>query len=262
MTGLQAVAPTWDSVDFGPVSERVDRIERLIAHAQDKRVEAAQRVSVARRARENAARERADTERWLGEVRADRQARRRDAADRAGPLLDAGVADSVSAGRRRRLMFFDADFCMVSDPASITTALLDAAIALGRADRGNIQLFDPDRGGLRIAAQQGFESEFLNFFDVVDDDRSACGMALAQLRTVQVEDVTRAAVFDGGPARDVVLGAGVRAVRSIPLVDDELGLIGVMSVHYGRPHRPAQVEQNILAVVAAAGARRLAHPPR
>lgn len=257
MTGLPTVAQSW--VEFGAVSERLDRAERTMAHAHNKRVEAAQRVSVARQARESAARERADTQRWLHEIRADRQARRQGAVDRAGSLLDAGVADSVSAGRRRRLVFFDADFCMVSDQASLTAALLDAAISLSRADRGNVQLFDPDRGGLRIAAQQGFDSEFLSYFDMVSDDRSACGMALARHRTVQVDDVASAAVF-GGPARDVVLGAGVRAVRSIPLLDEDRDLIGVLSVHYGRPYRPNPAEQNILAVVAAAGGRRLARP--
>jgi hypothetical protein len=65
----------------------------------------------------------------------------------------------------------------------------------------------------------------------------------------------------GGPARDVVLGAGVRAVRSIPLLDEDHDLIGALSVHYGWPQRPNRVEQEILAVVAAAGGRRLARPP-
>jgi len=259
MTGVPLAASSWDSGALGAVSDHVDRAERTIAHAHVKRVEAAERVNVARRAREKAALERADTERWLRSVESDRQARRRDSVDRASSLLNSAVADSLSAGRRRRLMFFDADFCLVRDRPSITSALLEAAIALSRAERGNVQLFDPVEGGLRIAAHHGFEQEFLSFFDVISDDRSACGQALTQLRTVQVDDVATTAAFDGGPARDVVMDAGVRAVRSIPLLDEELGLLGVLSVHYGRPYRPDRGEQNILAMVAAAGVRRLAN---
>src|SRR5262249_46844662 len=158
---------------------------------------------------------------------------------------------------RRGLIFFDADFCLVNDRTSIVTALLDAAITLSGADLGNVQLCESAGRGLRIAAHHGFESDFLSYFDVVDDDRSACGRAMTDHRTVQVDDVARSAVFDGGLARDVVLDAGVRAVRSIPLVGDDRDLLGVLSVHYRRPHRPDLAEQNILSTLASAAVRRL-----
>jgi hypothetical protein len=256
MAGLPPEASA--SLTYGPVSEPVARAETLVAHARGKRAEATQRLDAATQAHESAVRERSQIEGWLRSSRADRQARRRDARDRAELLVARGLAETDSRpATRPGLMFFDAGFCMVSDPVSIVAALLEAAITLSRADLGNVQLCEPGGGPLRIAAQHGFGSEFLNFFDVVDDQRSACGLALAQHRTVQVDDVAASHVFDGGSARDVVLGAGVRAVRSIPLVDGHDGLLGVMSVHYGRPHRPDPVEQNILAALAAAAARRL-----
>src|SRR5262249_42222266 len=115
MTGLPVVTSSSDPVDLGAVSERVARADKIIAHAQDNRRQAAERRNVAGQAGENATFERAQTERWLRSVRADRQTRRRDAADRADSLLDGGLADAVPAPRRRRLMLFDADFCMVSD---------------------------------------------------------------------------------------------------------------------------------------------------
>jgi hypothetical protein len=230
-----------------------------VAHARGKRAEATQRLDAATHAHEKAVRERSQIEGWLHSARADRQARRRDAWDRAELLVARGPAQTEShSATRRGLTFFDAGFCMVSDRASIMAAVLEAAIMLSRADLGNVQLCESAGGPLRIAAQYGFESEFLSFFDVVDDRRSACGLALAQHRTVQVDDVAASHVFDGGSARDVVLGAGVRAVQSIPLIDRQRGLLGVLSVHYGRPHRPDPVEQNILAALAAATVRRLA----
>jgi DNA-binding response OmpR family regulator len=41
---------------------------------------------------------------------------------------------------------------------------LDAAIAITRADKGNIQLLNAESGMLEIAAQRGFERPFLSFF--------------------------------------------------------------------------------------------------
>ena len=40
---------------------------------------------------------------------------------------------------------------------SALEAILDAAIALTHADKGNIQLIDDKTGTLRIAAQRGFD---------------------------------------------------------------------------------------------------------
>lgn len=54
--------------------------------------------------------------------------------------------------------------------------ILRAVIELLAADKGDIQLFDPSRGVLRIAAQQGFEQTFLDFFrEVSTVEDSACG---------------------------------------------------------------------------------------
>src|SRR5262249_25468689 len=55
------------------------------------------------------------------------------------------------------------------------TVMLDAAIELGHADKGNIQLLDPQAGALVIAAQHGFEEPFLNFFaEVRPGTAAAC----------------------------------------------------------------------------------------
>jgi hypothetical protein len=40
-------------------------------------------------------------------------------------------------------------------------------MSLTGADLGNLQIRDPTDGTLRIAAQSGFEREFLEYFEVV-----------------------------------------------------------------------------------------------
>ena len=51
--------------------------------------------------------------------------------------------------------------------------ILDAAIVVTGADRGNLQLFDGD-GALTIAAHSGFDKPFLTFFATVNNQAAAC----------------------------------------------------------------------------------------
>ena len=50
--------------------------------------------------------------------------------------------------------------------------ILDAAIGITGADKGNIQLLDNDEHTLRIATQRGFSSDFLEFFSSYQQGRS------------------------------------------------------------------------------------------
>lgn len=67
--------------------------------------------------------------------------------------------------------------------------VLDLAIEMAGADFGNIQLFDPANGGLRIVASRGLDAEFLDYFKIVRGYESACGFALQEHRRVIVSDV-------------------------------------------------------------------------
>lgn len=60
------------------------------------------------------------------------------------------------------------------DLDTLLAVVLDAALAQTSADFGTVQISEPGAGALRIAAQSGFSSEFLEYFAVVDDDGAAC----------------------------------------------------------------------------------------
>lgn len=54
--------------------------------------------------------------------------------------------------------------------------MLEKALSLARADRGNLQLADPASGALRIIAQRGFNAEFLDYSQwLTMTDRPAAG---------------------------------------------------------------------------------------
>jgi PAS domain S-box-containing protein len=121
------------------------------------------------------------------------------------------------------------------------TQILDAAIAITGADKGNIQLVDAASDALHIAVYRGFEQPFLDFFSSVPKGEAAvCGAALQAADRIIVEDVARSAIFAGQPALAVLLDAGVRAVQSTPLQSRTGTILGLISTHFSRPHQPGE----------------------
>lgn len=147
-------------------------------------------------------------------------------------------------------------------PAGVVSACEAAileAIRVSGADKGNVQLVDRATGTLRIVAQQGFNSPFLEFFEIVHDEESACGSALIAGAPVWVADVAESHIFAGTPALDIMLGAGARAVASVPVRAEEGGdVLAMLSVHCLQPTAWTEPQRQQLAAVAAATGRVLA----
>jgi two-component sensor histidine kinase len=136
--------------------------------------------------------------------------------------------------------------------------ILDTAIDLVGAAKGDIQLLDQRTGALLIATQRGFDHEFLKFFERVEDHAfSACGTAMKSRQQVIVADVDTSPVFDGTEALQVLLGAGVRAVVSTPLVTGGGDLVGMLSVHFSEPFTPDPNDLSALSLLANVAADQL-----
>src|SRR5262249_54812540 len=113
--------------------------------------------------------------------------------------------------------------------------ILEVTIAMQGADFGNIQLYDPKRQTLGIAAQRGFGQRFLDFFaEVGANTGSVCGAAFASGERVVVEDIETNPSFL--PILDEVRAAGYRAVQSTPLLTSSREPLGMMSTHFREPH--------------------------
>jgi hypothetical protein len=123
--------------------------------------------------------------------------------------------------------------------------VLDFALTLLHAERGNVQLADPATGELRIAAQRGFGPEFMEYFAAVTDDGSACGRAAQQHAQVVMSDVTTDPGF--APHQEIALASGFRAVQSTPLVNRAGHLVGMLSTHYPRPTTPPHGDLQIVS---------------
>jgi PAS domain S-box-containing protein len=128
--------------------------------------------------------------------------------------------------------------------------ILDAAIAIAGADKGNIQLLEPEAGVLRIAAQRGFDPPFLKYFEFVRDDPTTCSAAMRSGERVVVEDVTASPIFVRQPSLNVLIDAGVRAVVSTPLTSSAGNLLGMVSTHFREPRHPAERELGLIEILA------------
>ena len=113
--------------------------------------------------------------------------------------------------------------------------VLVAAIDLHGADFGNVQLMDHDVKQLRLVSHKGFDPPFIERFQLVGfDDDSACGRALRTRGTAQISDVLQDG--DYAPYRAAAANAGYRAVQSVPLIGRAGDIVGVLSVHFEKPH--------------------------
>ena len=129
--------------------------------------------------------------------------------------------------------------------------VVQTAIVITQADRGNIQLVDSKSGILEIAAQRGFEGPFLKFFAAVRSEEAlVCAAAVRSAQRVIVEDVTQSDIFAAQPSLRVLLDAGVRALQSTPIITGTGDLLGTISTHFSTPHHLEERELRLLDLLA------------
>ncbi|HEY2049993.1 MAG TPA: PAS domain S-box protein [Caulobacteraceae bacterium] len=123
-----------------------------------------------------------------------------------------------------------------ADLHALLVEVLDAIIALHRADFGNIQLFDSSRRTLLLVAQRGFDAAFeRRFAEIGALDHTSCGQALAAGKRVVVADIETDPGF--APFREAARCYGFSAAQSTPLTGAEGEPLGMVSTYF-REARP------------------------
>jgi GAF domain-containing protein len=137
--------------------------------------------------------------------------------------------------------------------------ILSAVIGLLGADKGNIQLLsDGERRVLTIAAQQGFQQEFLDFFrEVSAADDCACGRSLRSGARVIIEDIEADPGY--APFRAIARAPGYRAVVSTLLLGFDGAPLGAISTHFHAVHRPSEQEVHRLDLYLRQAAEFIQH---
>jgi PAS domain S-box-containing protein len=132
--------------------------------------------------------------------------------------------------------------------ADLTMALddvLQEAILVTRSDFGNIQLYNPQSQALEIVAQRGFWQDFLDHFRTVRvDEGSCCAQAMISGQRMVIEDVELDSSYERH--RQIAAAAGYRGVQSTPLMSRSGNVLGMLSTHFRRPHRPSERDERLL----------------
>ncbi len=178
-------------------------------------------------------------------------------ANRAGGYREADLSalEAVSESMVRVLQRWRADQRLTGDLAAMTRlhsismrhddrldtlleAILDAALAITGADKGFVQLCEPDTGALRLVAHRGFNRSGLDRFSAAYSSRSACGEAICQKERVIVADVAAGTDWCDSAVREAALAAGINAYQSTPLIGRSGRLVGLISTHWRAPCTP------------------------
>ena len=163
------------------------------------------------------------------------------AAKRAAVRTELMLTDPLAI---RRMLTFSREASRVAD--GLLERALEGAIGLLGADLGNVQIPDPKSGALMLMASDGFKTEFLEVYRIVQDDAElACGRAAARREQMVIDDVTTDPGFTAH--RENAAEAGFRAVVSTPAVDSNGRLRAVISTHFRQRHHPSQRELEIVS---------------
>ncbi len=128
--------------------------------------------------------------------------------------------------------------------------ILNVAIEITGADKGNVQLLNGDAETLRLVTQTGFDDPFLELFECGHNGDSACGVALQSKQRVVVEDIEKSEIYAGKPSLQAMHEADVVAVESVPLVSSEGNALGIISTHFSHAHRPSEQELRLMDLLA------------
>jgi DNA-binding NarL/FixJ family response regulator len=122
--------------------------------------------------------------------------------------------------------------------SAVVPEFLASVVHAAKADFGNVRLFDSSNCTLKIVAQSGFPSEFLNNCATIDYmNGCACAAAMRTRVRIIVTEVSSDLVFSN-ESRNALLGAKIRSLQATPLIGSQERLIGVVSTHYVRPGGP------------------------
>src|SRR5262249_43710407 len=115
--------------------------------------------------------------------------------------------------------------------------IIDAAMAIMRADFASIQLLDAESGALDLLAWRNFHPESAAYWQRGSGETgSLCGLALEHDQRQIVPDLSAAASTLGDEGMHYYRLSGIAAVQSTPLTSRDGRVIGMMSTHWRQPH--------------------------
>lgn len=137
------------------------------------------------------------------------------------------------------------DLVGAKPPQALYDRIVQAAAVLMRSDAASIQVLDHEHGQLKLLAHRGFHPESARFWEWVGmDGASSCGRAYHSGDRVVMADLEP--LIDDPAEVGAYRRSGLRAVQSTPLRTHRGTVLGMLSTHWRRPHRPSERELRFL----------------
>ncbi|MGI4728702.1 MAG: GAF domain-containing protein [Janthinobacterium lividum] len=138
------------------------------------------------------------------------------------------------------------------DTSAFYEQIVDTAMALTQADMGSIQLFQSEKGRLKLVTWRGFHPDAAAFWKYVPaDGLSSYGRALhGEVRTM-IRDADHDPRVAGTEDLWFYQICGIKAMQSTPLVSRSGKIIGMFSTHWKKLHEPTEHQLGLLVLFNA-----------
>jgi PAS domain S-box-containing protein len=154
----------------------------------------------------------------------------------------------------RRLQQLSLEMAREVDIDALYEKLIDAAVAIARADFASMQQYFPHlgtHGELKLLTHRNFTPEAAKFWAWVGANSSCtCGVAIKRRERVIAPDVEHASFMQGTADQTQLLATGIQAVQSTPLLSRHGELVGMISTHWKACHAPSEGELRSLDILA------------
>ena len=156
-------------------------------------------------------------------------------------------------GQLRRLHKLSTRLLAEEQFEAVLHRVLAAAVELPKADKGTLQLCEPNANALEMVAQIGFDDEFLHQFQRVPLDFATCGAAYQRQQRVVVAHIATDAEF--ARLRPLYSKHEVVSAQSTPLFGGDGEVLGVLTTYGRDPGVPSDEQLRILDLYADQAAR-------
>ncbi len=162
----------------------------------------------------------------------------RDRAENAEALLATELADT------RRLYGLSEMLLGQNELPHILRGVLQAAIDLLNADKGEVRLCSEPDDCLKVVAQVGFSEEVIQSLNAVQTGGSVAHDVVRLRKRVIIENVRCEQAVTH--LASTYVSNGIAAVVSSPISASDGQILGTLSTYFSRPHRPADRELRLL----------------
>lgn len=143
------------------------------------------------------------------------------------------------------------------DRTELYGKIVDAAVSIAGSQFGTMQLLCPKNdpsghgGELHLLCHRGLPPEAVEFWQWVRPSaHSSCTVALKVGQRAIIPDFEEWEDIAGTPDLLAFRAAGIRSAQTTPLLSRKGTLLGMISTHWSKPHRPSARDLRLLDILA------------